>query len=260
MFKYLTFLAIVIFSLLSVSCEKVIELDLNDADQKYVIEGFINKDSTTHYVYISKTLKFDETSIFPKIDNASVTVSDESGSTYGYSLVSPGVYKIENFKGVEGKSYTLNVIIDGEKFSATSTMPYQVPIDSITYNSFSFGPNPVSSLIVNRKDPKGVKNYYNFNLYKNSKKINGVFIQDDQFADGDEILQPIFGADFKSGDTARIELMCIDPFVYKYFYTLDVNEGGTGGAVPANPTSNFGSKCLGYFSAQTKERVITVVP
>ena len=45
-----------IFILISISsCQKVIELDLNDENEKIVIEGIVNKDSTEHYVFVRKT-------------------------------------------------------------------------------------------------------------------------------------------------------------------------------------------------------------
>jgi hypothetical protein len=237
------------------SCEKVIELDLKGEKPKFVIEATVNKDSLVHTVKITKTIEFDQTGNYPTVDNAIVVLSDNFGNSENLVLIRPGIYQTKDFIGVEGRTYTLNVTIEDEFFSSTSTMPKQVVVDSLTVQEFSFGPTPVYSLVANRLDPAGIKNYYSFNLYQNDKLINGIFLQDDQYSDGVEILQPIFGGDFALGDTATLEMMCIDANVYKYFFTLSANGGGTGGAVPANPESNFGGDCLGYFSAQTKQRL-----
>ena len=85
-------------------------------------------------------------------------------------------------------------------------------------------------------------------------------MQDDQFADGVEILQPVFGGEYESGNILKLEMSCIDSYVYKYFYTLAVNGGGTSGVTPANPESNITGGCLGYFSAQTIQQIVVVVP
>lgn len=257
---YFALISLSIILATQISCEKVIDLDLNSDNPKYVIEGFVNKDSTIHTVKITRTLNFDENTAFPTVDNAVVTITDNLGNTTTLNLVSPGIYQTTNYLGVEGRTYTLTVTVDGKTFTSSSTMPQQVPIDSLTLQEFSFGPNPIFSIVANRKDPLGIKNYYHFNLYKNGILQNGIFLQDDQFADGVEILQPIFGADYRSGDFAIVDMMCIDANVYKYFYTLSLNSGGTAGVIPANPESNFGSDCLGYFSAQTKERKSILIP
>jgi hypothetical protein len=248
-------IAIITLFFVSVSCEKVIDLDLNSTNSKYIIEGTITKDSLIHTVKITKTLDFDESGAYPTVDNAVVTITDDLGNATTLSLIKPGYYRTSNYLGVEGRTYTINVAIDGETFTSSCKMPNQVMVDSLTTQEFSFGPTPVFSLVANRLDPAGVKNYYKFKLYQNDTLIDGIFLQDDEFADGIEILQPIFGGNYRVGDTATLEMMCIDQAIYKYFNNLSVNAGGTGGAVPANPESNFGSDCLGYFSAQTKQRL-----
>ncbi|MGV3629829.1 MAG: DUF4249 domain-containing protein [Bacteroidota bacterium] len=257
--RIISLFALVYLFMLS-SCEKVIDLDLNSEDPKYVVEGTVTKDSTVHTVKITRTLNFDENTAYPTVDNAVVSISDNLGNTTTLTLVSPGTYQTSNYLGVEGRTYTINVSVDGKNFSSSSTMPVQVPVDSLTLEEFSFGPEPFYALVANRQDPAGVRNYYRFNLYEGSDRYSGIFLQNDQFSDGVEVLEPIFGGDYVSGDTAVLEMMCIDAATYKYFYTLSVNSGGTGGAVPANPDSNFGSQCLGYFSAQTIERRTKIIP
>lgn len=257
--KRILSLLVLVYLFILTSCEKVIDLDLNSEDPKYVVEGTVTKDSTVHTVRITRTLNFDETTSYPTVDNAIVTITDNMGNTTTLALVSPGVYQTANYLGVEGRIYTINVSVDGKSFSSSSTMPLQVPIDSLTLEEFPFGPEPFYALVANRQDPAGIRNYYRFNLYKGNDRFSGIYLQDDQFSDGVEVLEPIFGGDYTSGDTAVLEMMCIDAPTHKYFYTLSVNAGGTGGAVPANPDSNFGIQCLGYFSAQTFERRMKII-
>jgi len=243
-----------------ISCEKVIDLKLNEENQKVIIEAIVNKDSTAHYVKITKTISFDESTSYPTVDNAIVTLSDNAGTSETLSFVGNGLYKSINFLAVEGRTYYLNVTVDGKTYTSTSTMPYNVPIDTVSLQEFSFGPIPNFFPIAERMDPKDIRNYYTFNLYKNNIRIDGIYLQDDQFSDGVKVLEPIFGGDCTNKDTLRLEMGCIDQFVHKYFYTLSVNAGGTGGAIPANPESNISGGCLGYFSAQTLQVKTVVIP
>ncbi|HKZ66576.1 MAG TPA: hypothetical protein VJ111_09490, partial [Chitinophagaceae bacterium] len=67
--------------------------------------------------------------------------------------------------------------------------------------------------------------------------------------------------DIKSGDTVKLDMLCIDPAVYKYWYS--VNQSATGNsqsASPANPVSNISGGALGYFSAHTIQTKTLLVP
>lgn len=248
-----------VLALISGACEKVIDLDLNEDDPKFVIEGFVTKGETVHQVRITKTLNFDEDQAFPTVDNAVVVISDDAGNAETLALVGPGLYQTSSLLGVEGRTYTITATVDGKTFTAQSYLPFQVPIDSLTTQTFSFGPQLFILLVANRLDPAGVANYYQFELKKNSELLKGITIQDDQLADGVEMLQPISFGDYELGDTAEVTMYCIDQPVYRYFFALDQNGGGTNGATPANPESNFGTACLGYFSARTKETKVKII-
>jgi len=79
---------IAILSALSLaSCTKVIDVDLNTADPKYVIEGFVTKGEMVHQVKITRTLNFDENIAFPTVDNAIVVISDDAGNSETLTLV-----------------------------------------------------------------------------------------------------------------------------------------------------------------------------
>lgn len=250
----------IIFLAIFTSCEKVIELDLNEANKKYVIEGTVQDGETVHYVRITSTQKIEATDPAPAVNNATVVISDDAGNSETLTLVEPGLYATASLLGVENRTYTITVTIDGEVFTATSRMPQKVLIDTLTVQTFAFGDIIFNSVVANRMDPVDVENFYQFKLFRNDTLVPGIYLQDDKFANGVEILQPIFGGDYKSGDLATIEMYCIDKAIYRYFVALDQNGGGTGGATPANPDSNFGKACLGYFSARTRQVKSVLIP
>jgi hypothetical protein len=63
------------------SCEKVIDIDLNKADSRIVIEGNITDQAGPYTVRISKTVNFDESNTFPAISGALVKISDNAGNS-----------------------------------------------------------------------------------------------------------------------------------------------------------------------------------
>lgn len=256
--NYLIILIAAITSTLFFSCQKVIDLDLNTADPKYVIEGIVTKGETTHQVKITRTLNFDENKPFPTVDNAVVVISDNLGNAQTLTLVAPGIYETTGYLGVEGRNYTITVSVDGKTFTAQSEMPTEVVLEDLYVLAIPFGLDTFRTIVPKRFDPAGVANYYQYDMFQNSERLEGVFLQDDQFSDGVENEQPLFGGDFIPGDTATVIMYCIDKPVYKYFYSIDANTGST--ASPANPDSNFGKDCLGYFSARTRKEKTVVIP
>lgn len=244
--------------LLFSSCQKVIDIDLNSEDPQIVIEGTFTAGETTHHVRITNTLNFNQTVAYPTVDNATVMVTDNLGNSQPLTFVSDGQYYVNNYPVVEGRSYTLTVVVDGKSYVAVSTVPNQVLIDTLMVGVYPFGQEAFNAMLPVRLDPAGVSNYYQFHLYRNGKRLSGIYLQDDQFTDGIVVQQPIFdnGGDYKTGDTAYVEMFCIDKPVYDYFFALQQNATAT----PANPKSNFSGGCLGYFSARTRHGASVIIP
>jgi hypothetical protein len=239
------------------SCEKVIDVDLNDTDQKVVIEGTILRGDTVQRIRITKTQNFDESTAPPVVDNATVTVTDDQGNTASFTSVGNGWYEAINYPGVEGRTYTLTAVVDGTTYSGSSTMPAYQPMQALYVEFYPFGTDTLISVVPAHFDQQGVANYYQFHVYVNGTRDKGIFIQDDQFTDGNLVVEPLFVSDLAVNDTVRVDLFCIDKPVHTYFNQLGVNSSSS--ATPANPISNLSGGCLGYFSARTFDTRTVVV-
>lgn len=231
------------------SCEKVIHVDLKEADRKFVIEGTILRGDTIQRVRVTKSTSFEVSTGAPTVDNAIVTVSDDLGNTGVFTAVGNGWYELVNYPGVEGRTYTLQVSADGNTFQASSTMPGFVPIDSLYVVFYPFNQDSLITVVPAHFDPAAVENYYQFRVTKNGERDKSIYLQDDQFTDGNLTIQPLFISDLQLEDTLVISMFCIDKPVWTYFNQLSVNASNS--TTPANPTSNFSGGCLGYFSART---------
>ena len=113
------------------SCQKVIDVDIKNVAKKYVLEAVITDQLDSSKVLLSTTKDVSENNDFPGISGATVTVTDNAGIVTTFTEDSAGYYYSHSFKGVIGKTYTLHVITNGETFTATSTMPPMVTMDTL---------------------------------------------------------------------------------------------------------------------------------
>ena len=62
------------------SCTKVIDVNIDNAPAKLVINGYIN-DNANAVVTLSKSVELDQNNTFPGISGATVTLTDDKGNT-----------------------------------------------------------------------------------------------------------------------------------------------------------------------------------
>lgn len=259
--KYYNFLIVIALSL--ASCTKIIDLDLNSTDTRLVIEGEITDQPGPYYVKISQTLNFDEPNSWPEVSGATVVLSETGGNADTLQEVSPGLYASAHMQGVSGRTYGLQVMVGGQTHSAVSTIPQPVALDT-AYTQIGAAMGGEQTIpVVEFFDPGGVKNYYNFTVKRGGFQLPGFFTVDDNVRDGGRVIRPLRSNDFnlKTGDELTIELQCVEPAVYNYFYVLEkaAGMGLSQSPTPSNPTGNFDTNALGYFSAHTSTvRKITV--
>ncbi len=236
------------------SCEKVIDVTVKDSKPQIVIEANIVNDSAACFVSITKTVNFSNDNNFPGVEGASVILCDNLGNTETLQMQSSGIYKSSSLFGVEGRTYSMNIIAEGKKYYATSTMPYQTNLDTITVDSISFGGKISKQVTPHYTDPLNIKNYYHFRIFVNSKMDKNVLVDNDNYTDGRMVAFPLSNElKINSADSVRIEMQCIDKSVYLYYFSLSQSLNGPNSTgAPANPVSNFSGGCLGYFSAHTR--------
>ncbi len=241
------------------SCQKVINIDLNTKEPKVVIEGEITDDTTlVQYIRITQSVNFSASNSFPAVSGAVVTIKDNMGDSFLMKEGNPGFYQNAALKGYPGRTYYLTVVAGGKTYTASSTMPAKVLLDSITVGTLGFGPGNNVIITPVFHDPMGRGNCYRFKLYDNTKVSSDLYVFDDQAVDGAVNNQPLFTSDkdmkFDKGDTAAVKMMCISQPVFDYFFSLSQNTGGPNeSASPANPLTNINGATLGYFSAHTVE-------
>lgn len=246
--------------ILFTACEKVIDVDLKDAEPKIVIEANITDQPGQYKVVLSKSVSFSQENSFPAVTGAQVTLSDNSGNTEDLIESEAGTYSSAVIQGVPGRNYFLKVVAEGKTYDAVSSMPQPVEIEEIRIDKFQFNEEELVPKIKFR-DPAGVKNFYRALYIINGKTSDKLFFLDDQFQDGNLIEGTLFDPDMKlkSGDKVRIVLQCIDENNLNYLREEDLVSNNQL-ASPANPTNNLSNGALGYFSAHTERSAIVTVP
>jgi hypothetical protein len=245
------------------ACQKVIDINLNDAAKKYVVEGIVTDVAGGVRVKISQTKNIEEDNTFNGISGATVIISVDSAANYVLSetAAKPGVYSSTAFRGGVGHTYSLYVQVGTDTFRAVSTIPNKVYFDSLTLQDRVVFGKTRRVPAVYYTDPEGKGNSYHFIEWRNRVKESTIFVRNDDNTDGKNLnIQLVsFSTDsdddsnqIKTGDTVKVEMQCIDAAVYKYWYSLDAGATGEGmSATPANAVSNIEGGALGYFSAHS---------
>ena len=251
----------------SFSCTKVIDLKLGNVTGQLDVEANITNVDTVQSIFLRTNVPFSATNDYPPVTGATVVVSDEVGDRYSFAESSPGVYTSLAFAGTGGRTYTLQVDKDGQAYTASSSMPGVVRMDSLSdknrpLNRHQDGRDQ-KVVSVYYADPPGVANQYRFIEWVNGVQVKSVFTYDDQLTDGRYVTVDLLEQDIDiyAGDTVSVEMQCIDRPVYSYWFALESQQANNfnGAVAPANPPTNISPATLGYFSAHTTQTLRLII-
>ncbi len=245
------------------SCQKVVDLKLKDASGQMVTEGNVTNTNTS-IVKLSQNVAFTSSNTYPPVSGATVTISDQTGKSYNLTEGIAGMYSSGQLKGISLNTYNLTVQTGGKTYTASSTMPAAIALDSITAKNAEFNNgNNRKEITVSYLDPAGIKNQYLFLMYVNGVQVKGIFVYNDDLTDGKHVSTQLRqdDVDIYPGDIVKVEMQCIDKANYTYWYALRQQQqnGPGGGVTPSNPPSNLTNNALGYFSAHTLQTKTIVV-
>lgn len=241
------------------ACEKVVDITVNNGETQLVIQGNVSNVTGPTIVQIRTTVPYSNTNVFPGISNAVVTITDSNANKIEpLQHTGNGVYQTNNILGIIGKTYILNVTINGKNYQAKSTMPTSINLDSITFQTNTGFGQVITNAVPNFKDPVNEQNNYYFNQFINSKPTKKIFVFDDRLINGRYINAQLFNdsAFIQKFDTVTLEMQTIDRNVFNFFKELELisDPSGPQPSSPQNPTTNISGGALGYFSAHTFQR------
>lgn len=249
---YIPALVLLICQLLT-SCEEVIDINLNDADQRVVIEADLNGFPIMQVIYISRTVPFNDERPREIVADADVQILGPRNNSFQfvYSEEHQG-YINRTFAARENATYSLRVMVDGELYEATETMPVQVPVDSVGMLRENIFNETYYFATLRFQDPAGVPNYYKYNVSVDGKPMKFFAAFSDKFNDGLYVTHQIGSVDDDIEITSKVAIrrQNISAAVYRYWNEFQSTNPGS--AAPANPTSNISNGALGYFSVSSE--------
>jgi len=274
-------LYILLLLLLTLSCQKEIELDYRDIEPVVSIEGRVTNEQV--YVLITRTRSMNDSVKGRGIGGAVVTISSEDGTELLVYDARDGYYRpASGMKGVPGRTYRLDVTLDGHQYSATSTMQSLAPIVSTAFIWQPLFDNGMLWLEMWATDPEpDVRNYYWYRVDRRAKDpkvrqkqgtdayrwssfddrgaINARIYRDimcvnEEMMDGQDIEDDQLKSILFDGDTITLQLMTIDRAMFEYYQSVSVGQ-----RMGANPISNISGGCLGYFAAGSVSHADTVI-
>ncbi len=234
------------------ACEEVIELDLENAEVRTVIEATINADTKICTVHFTQTNGFYESNDFTHQTDATIVLTKEGGESY-HLEEETDQYTVQNID-IQPDDIFIIVITDkdGQTYTAQTQTPHPTNLESIEYEELELGFGPDSTGIFEVyaiwNDPVDSKDFYRIKTYLNDTLNRGVYyFITDEFSNGEEFFLPV-SAFLEEGDKVQVDLISIDENTYDYFSQIEnIQSQGFNSANPFNPQGNFDNDALGYF-------------
>ena len=202
------------------------------------------------YVSIQKTNPLLAEKDFPKVEHATVKITDLTlNKTYILRESYPGWYYYNSSIGVPGHSYKLDIEAEDKKITATEKMPQIVQIKGATVEKYEVAFAEDKKYIEIKPkfhDPKGVENYYQFIFNKESFPVEKSEIFKDYGFDGlSDVISFVMEGDADEYITVRMRN--ITKNAYTYLEGIKLNQSQIA-ATPTNPVTNLTGDVLGYFN------------
>ncbi|TKS56206.1 DUF4249 domain-containing protein [Mesohalobacter halotolerans] len=263
---------LLLLTIVTLGCEDVINVDLNEAEERLVIEASLFKQKgfsgNNQQIRITKTRGFFEDSL-TTIEDAVVTVTKEdNGQVFEFIHDSAGFYKVSDFNAELMKKYRLKVEVDGEIYTAEETFIPVAEIDSVTQRSDAgFGGDEIE-LKAYYTDPAGEENFYLFSFVVNFVQFPTTEIFDDEFFDGNTIFALYQEEELEPGNEVIIQNFGMSKQFYEYMFILLSQTGDAGGPFQTQPATVRGNIInetnpdhypFGYFSLSESDQLIYTV-
>ena len=266
------YILILLSAIFCISCEDVIDVDLETSDPRLVIEATVNVEengTVSAIVKLSETAPFFD-NVIPPVTDAIVTITSENGEVFNFPHVGEGVYT-SDFIPVLETAYTLEVVHNNETYTATESLNTVVPLeDEVEQENDGGFTGEEIELTAFFTDPQGVDNFYLIEiLVDDSQTDEGIEAFSDEFFDGNTI--PIFYVNeiLEPGVTVTFNLFGVDEEFFNFMTILlqQIEDGG-GGPFETQPATVRGNMInqtnpnnfpLGYFRISEKSTIIYTV-
>jgi hypothetical protein len=260
--RKLVFLFVFFTSLFFTSCEEVVDVDLETAPPKLVIEAAINWEKGSsgkqQVIRLSTTTGYFESQI-PSVSNAVVFIKNSKNQKFNFTEFNKsGRYMCNDFIPELNEEYTLTVISKGNTYTASETLKSVAPITRIEQKNDGGFTGKDIEIKAYFTDPGDEDNFYLFKYVYSNKITSNYYVSEDKFYQGNEIFSSAIDEDLKAGDEVEVTHFGISKQYYNYMNILvSIAGSSVGGPFQSPPatvkgniinTTDKNNYPLGYFS------------
>lgn len=219
-----------------ISCEDVIDVNLNTAKPRLVVDASLKwekgTDGANQKIKLSTTTGYFDQNI-PKVSGATVFVSNEDGVVFDFleTVANSGEYICTNFIPVLNAKYTLTILNQGITYMATENLQSVPTIDKIEQKNDGGFIGDNIEIKVFYTDNGTTDDFYLFKAKLSSYQIPSYVVSGDEFFQGNQIFSIYSNEDIKSGDTVDFTLSGISEGYFNYMQIL-LNIAGSAGGSP----------------------------
>ncbi|AIJ38124.1 hypothetical protein FPSM_01629 [Flavobacterium psychrophilum] len=248
------YLFIIIVTLFLTSCETPIDVSLDTANPKLVIDAVIKWQKGTsgneQKIKLTTTTNFYANTI-PIVSGATVYITNSTNAVFNFiEMPNTGEYLCTNFVPVINENYTLTVINNGQTYKATDKLLATPDIDNISQIAV---PGVGGANLIQVKffyQDNGLEDNFYLIGFKNSTKAFGEFgVVKDRFFQGNQMFGFYSNDKLKAGNKLNVYLQGISERYNNYMEKL-LNIAATDGG---NPFSTPPATLRGNIINQTNE-------
>ena len=223
-----------------ISCEDVIDVELNDAPPKLVVEANLNvweNGASQSTVRLTTTAPFFNNGV-PFVTDAEISVTDENGIIYPFIYSQNGIYS-SLLMPQANIEYTLNIKYKNEIYSATEKLYSVSPLEFVEQRDDGGFSGEDIELKAFFTDPAGEQNFYFFEGLSERGDLLNVY--SDEFFDGNRIFGYYLVEDLEAGDEVQFNIYGVSEAYYNFMFILLQQTGGGGGPFETQPATVRGN-------------------
>ena len=237
---------IFLLTILCISCEDVVTIDLPKAAEQIVIDAELGRPQgggiATLRVLITKTTDFYSSEIL-SVDDASVSLEYDN-EVLTANHIEDGLYTLDIPEITTDKQYQLIVDVDGVNYTASEELVLSGTFDSAIQGDGELFSGNETEVLITLTDPPGLGNFYLFDFSNNN-----IFVTKDRFYDGQPFTFSFFYDEFfPKNEEVIIRMVGIDEAFFTYMQILLSHSGQIGGG----PFATASSTLLGNFTSSTE--------
>lgn len=243
------------------SCTDTVDVDVPNGGSRLVVEASIKWEKgtsgQTQVIKLSEsTTFFDSNSSNPVTGASVIVVKDNDGLEFIFEDQNNGNYIATDFVPEIDQSYTLQILYNGQTYSASETLISVTEINSVEQTIEGAGDEEEIQIKVFFDDPINTENYYLGEFNSSVNPLLTLTSLSDQFTDGNENFIEFDNEELVPEAIVDINIYGISEAYYNYIDILIEQSGESDGPFQTTPVQLKGNcinindtneEVLGYF-------------